>query len=84
MQEAGCGAWGKGVKAQESGWGADRVWSVEVEEHLGSTLGLDPLFTNNLMIPARLQMMKRIPCPRVEAVPEVLLPGLAPKHPKES
>ncbi|MDB4781416.1 hypothetical protein OAG37_02840, partial [Akkermansiaceae bacterium] len=44
----------------------------------------DPIAIRLLIISAYLQMMKRIACPRVEAVPEVLLSGLVPNYSKES
>ena len=77
---AGCGARVRGAKVQC----VPRGWSVGIEDHLESGLHIDPLLTSHLMTSECLRMLKRNPYPRVEAAPEVLLFGLAPKRSKES
>ena len=77
----------QGLGVQEAGCGlqcVSRGVSVGIEDHLESGLHIDPLLKSHLMTSARLRMMKRNPCPRVEAVPAVLLSGIAPKRSKES
>ena len=78
-----------GTTVRGTGWGCgvqcvSRGVSVGIENHLESGLHIDPLLKSHLMTSARLRMMKRNPCPRVEAVPAVLLSGIAPKRSKES